>query len=83
LKTSFLGYDAEGRAIFEGASPDGLSIFGLTGIKQPVVVTTTVNQVLDAKKDSSGIWWATGLAILAAALFIWYLKRKKRKNSPA
>ncbi|MBM3132652.1 MAG: hypothetical protein FJZ95_06430, partial [Chloroflexi bacterium] len=31
LDTRFVGYDADGRAIFEGISPDGLSVFGLAG----------------------------------------------------
>ena len=31
LETHFLGYDAQGRVIFEGVSPDGLSVFGLIG----------------------------------------------------
>jgi hypothetical protein len=33
LETRFLGYDNQGRAIFEGISPDGLSVFGLFGTR--------------------------------------------------
>ncbi|MFA4836280.1 MAG: Ig-like domain-containing protein [Dehalococcoidia bacterium] len=33
LETVFKGYDAQGRAIFEGISPDGLSVFGLVAVK--------------------------------------------------
>jgi len=32
LETHFLGYDEQGRAVFEGISPNGLSVFGLMGI---------------------------------------------------
>jgi len=32
LETHFRGYDEQGRAIFEGISPNGLSVFGLAGI---------------------------------------------------
>jgi hypothetical protein len=41
LETHFLGYDEEGRAVFEGISPDGLSVFALVGQK-PVPATTPV-----------------------------------------
>ncbi|MFA4837185.1 MAG: Ig-like domain-containing protein [Dehalococcoidia bacterium] len=46
LETRFLGYDAGGRAIFEGISPDGLSVFGLVAVKaaskpEPAVPTPT------------------------------------------
>ena len=33
LETNFLGYDEKGRAVFEGISPDGLSVFGVVGLK--------------------------------------------------
>ncbi len=33
LATNFLGFDTAGRAVFEGFSPNGLSVFGLVGIK--------------------------------------------------
>ncbi|MFA4836961.1 MAG: Ig-like domain-containing protein, partial [Dehalococcoidia bacterium] len=33
LQTNFRGYDARGRAIFEGISLDGLSVFGLVAVK--------------------------------------------------
>ncbi len=41
LETQCLGYDEQGRAIFEGVSPDGLSVFGLIG-----KVTESVNIVV-------------------------------------
>jgi len=44
LETHFLGYDEQGRDVFEGVSPNGLSVFGLVGkVKQPA--KTTVKQL--------------------------------------
>jgi len=37
LETAFLGYDEQGRAVFEGISPDGLSVFGLIGKKAETI----------------------------------------------
>jgi hypothetical protein len=37
LETKFMGYDAQGRAIFQALSPDGLSVFGLISFIKPVV----------------------------------------------
>ncbi|MDD5094216.1 MAG: hypothetical protein PHV74_07545 [Dehalococcoidia bacterium] len=33
LQTRLVGYDDTGRAVFEGFSPDGLSVFGLAGLR--------------------------------------------------
>jgi len=43
LETRFAGYDAQGRAVFEGISPHGLSVFALAGlpieaVPEPVLV---------------------------------------------
>jgi len=55
LETHFLGYDEQGRAIFEGVSPDGLSVFGLIGkvtettkfvVSPPVATPEQVEEVV-------------------------------------
>ena len=40
LETRYLGTDEDGRMLFEGISPDGLSVFALAGEKQPETVAT-------------------------------------------
>ena len=47
LETQFLGYDDAGRAIFEGISPDGLSVFGLVGVKEIVEPPTEPEKIIE------------------------------------
>jgi len=70
LETRFRGYDEKGRAIFEGISPDGLSVFGLAG-KKPVSTIT----------EGSSRGWIIGLiagmAIVVIAVWFYIAKRRK------
>ncbi|MBN1190947.1 MAG: hypothetical protein JXA46_14425, partial [Dehalococcoidales bacterium] len=69
LETIFLGYDENGRALFEGHSSDGLSMFGLIG--------TTEKSIFQ--------WWIIVLALIVAVFLIaavWFfvIMRKRRKG---
>ena len=72
--TPGLGYDEKGRAIFEGYSPDGLSVFGLIGIKpsEPTLETT------------GKMWWLIITIVIAGAFtaFWFFILRKRRKQKP-
>jgi len=41
LETKFAGYDGQGRAVFEGVSTNGLSVFGLVAVKAAPTPTPT------------------------------------------
>jgi hypothetical protein len=74
LATAFQGYDQQGRAVFAGRSPAGLSVFGLVG-SQP-------------SRELSK--WIVGLIILLVVLILfgvwyWIIRRaqRSRKNPPS
>jgi len=68
LETSFIGHDEQGRAIFEGISPNGLSVFGLMGIA-PGAMTAPFNWPL--------IVGIIAGVIIVAGLIVFFSIRKK------
>jgi hypothetical protein len=81
LETNFLGYDDKGRAIFEGYSPDGLSMFGLAGTNTGAPTTGP------AVTGTGGNWWwiITGIAsfVVVMALVWFFIMRRKRCKQPS
>jgi len=53
LETEFAGYDEEGRAVFTGNSPNGLSVFGLMG-KAPEVISAPAPTPVAAIEPTTG-----------------------------
>ena len=71
LHTTFQGYDDKGRSIFEGYSPDGLSIFGLVGEKPD-----------DSTLPTSFSWWWLSILLVIAIVFVifWFIFFKKQRE---
>jgi hypothetical protein len=79
LDTTFTGYDAQGRAIFVGISPKGLSVFAL------VAQSPSPDSAANTNKQSNKTIWIIGLTIglvviLSVAVFLIINRRKKRKE---
>jgi hypothetical protein len=76
LNTVFRGYDAEGRAIFEGISPDGLSVFGLiTQSAAPQNLAVTTN-----KHSNTGwiIWVIIAIVVALGVIAFFVISRRKK-----
>jgi len=70
LSTTFMGYDAQDRAVFEGQSPDGPSDFGLIGLPDKFIMP----------------WWLkllAALAVLICLFILWllFVRRRRRRQS--
>ncbi|MBN1177198.1 MAG: hypothetical protein JXA51_05920, partial [Dehalococcoidales bacterium] len=57
LETMFLGYDEQGRAVFKGVSPDGLSVFGLVGriVQSGKAVVSTPTATPEQVEEVAGL----------------------------
>ncbi|MBN2240071.1 MAG: fibronectin type III domain-containing protein [Dehalococcoidales bacterium] len=92
LDTKYKGPDEWGNAIFEGYSPDGLSVFALIGKKiilPPVTAgeEETTEVIIPETGDGAFthlwiVYTSTGVIILALVVFFWFIiaKRRRKKN---
>jgi len=81
LETTFVGYDTQNRAVFEGFSPGGLSVFALVGTTAPADTSDQNEKLNDFQTRVIIIFSVIGGAALVFCFFLLFKKRRKRKSN--